>query len=96
MGKDRGYLAGVPEAKRLRPSGWSLLGKAKVSGAGQYGLRPHSLVDWGVAEGQCGRGRGSEWAGSGRRRGLLEAGEPGVWLTLPREAGKQPQKGVGP
>lgn len=20
----------------------------------------------------------------------------GVWLTLPREAGKQPQKGVGP
>lgn len=77
-GKTRGIW---PESRRrsgYKPSGWSLLGKAKMPGAGQCGQRPHSLADWGVAEGQCGRGRGSEWAGSGRRRGLLEAGGRGL------------------
>lgn len=73
------------------------MGKAEMPGAGQCGRRPHSLAGRGVAEGQCGRGRGTEWAGSGRRRGL-----PGRWaesgLLLSREAvtlGKRRNLGAG-
>lgn len=71
MGKDWGYLARVPEAKRLNPPGGPYWAKLRCRGRGSvaYGLIHWSTGAW--RRGQCGRGRGSEWAGSGRRRGLL-------------------------
>lgn len=58
VGKDHGYLTTGGEA--VNPSGWSLLGQAKMTGAGQCGQQPHSLAGRGVAKGQYGRGWGSK------------------------------------
>ena len=53
--------------------------------------------------GRLGRGGGGSVGEAGGANGReVDAGVVscrqvgGVWLTLPREAGKQPQKGVGP
>lgn len=86
-----------PGGEAVKPSGWSSLGKAKMMGAGQFGQRPHSLAARGVAEGQCGRGRvegESTWAGSGRRRGLLEAGGRGLADSF-KGGGQQPSERGG-
>lgn len=90
-----GGIGPDPGGEAVKPSGWSLLGKAEMPGAGHCGQRPHSLADRGVAAGQCGRGRGSEWAGSGRGRGLLEAGGWGLAYSI-EGGGGSPRNGAGP
>lgn len=95
MGKDRGYLARVPEAKRLNPPGGPYWAKLRCRGRGSMA---YGLIHW--STGAWRRGSVGEAGGANGRE--VDAGVVswrqvgGVWLTLPREAGKQPQKGVGP
>lgn len=69
------------------------MGKAKMTGAGQCGQRPHSLADMGVAKGQYGGGRGAN--GRGGAGGVVSWRQVGeVWLTL-QVGGRQPSERGG-
>ena len=95
MGKDWGYLARVPDAKRLNPPGGPYWAKLRCRGRGSVAYR---LIHW--SAGAWRRGSVGEAGGANGREvvaGVVSCRQVGgVWLTLPREAGKQPQKGVGP
>lgn len=92
--RERPGLFGLrPGGEAVKSSGWSLLGKAEMPGRDSVA---NGLIHWSMGRGeggQCGRGRGSEWAVSGRRRGLRGrwAGSSllyrGSWATLGKGRG---------
>lgn len=51
VGKREGAFGLGPGGEVVKHSGWSLLGKTKMLGAGQCGQQLHSLVGRGVVEG---------------------------------------------
>lgn len=88
VGKDQGYLARVPEAKRLNPPGGPYWAKLRCRGRGSVA---NGLIHW--PTGAWRRGSVGEAGGANGRE--VDGGAVswrqvgGVWLTLPRVAGNE-------
>lgn len=93
-GKDRGYLARAPEAKRLNPPGGPYWAKPRCRGRGRVA---NGLIHWRTGAwrrdsvGEAGGANGREVDGGVVSRRQVG----GVWLTLSREAGCNPREGAG-